>query len=378
MIIIKGITLHDGLGGVQRDVAIAFTDKIVEIGAHIKESKDDTVLTLKHHHVFPSFIDPLNYWGCIGPGWQDDDTSEKSDPVTPHLDIVDSFEPDNMAFQQLYHYGIGAAGISPGIGNVFGGKIAAFKTSGSGIEQTLIKANTGLRMSVSPSIKQTYGKRNVKPMTAMGIFALIREHFSQTQAYIKKDKKEHDLRYETLAQALSGKLPCFIHAEKEWQIINLLKLKETFGFKAIISGAYEITETLGKASDGIIMGDLTEVFKKNHRDINSDVINQLVAKGVPVAISSTSEMTASGKESLLWNALLYQKSGVDSAFILPMITSGPAKMMGLTTKGILKEGYDADLTVWTDNPFETFLATQSHFYSLGKQIDLEGGRKSCW
>ena len=58
------------------------------------------------------------------------DNDEKSDPVTPEMDVVYAFNGRAISVQQLPAYGITACGVAPSDNNVFGGQAAAFITDG--------------------------------------------------------------------------------------------------------------------------------------------------------------------------------------------------------------------------------------------------------
>ncbi|NLX62775.1 MAG: hypothetical protein GXZ06_09830 [Tissierellia bacterium] len=173
MLLIKAGTVHDGNGNIFENTDILIKNGIIEaIGNSIDIPENVEIYDAKGKVVFPGFIDSLNVWGAKGPGWEDDDLSELSDPVTPQMDVVYSFDQDSMYFQRVFEYGVTSAGLAPSTSNVLGGYMAVFKTYGDHPYKMLVKDKVGQVASISSKTKIAYGKRNICPMTKMGAVSL--------------------------------------------------------------------------------------------------------------------------------------------------------------------------------------------------------------
>ncbi|WP_406242680.1 hypothetical protein ACF3M2_01415 [Tissierella carlieri] len=102
MILIRGGTVHDGKGNILEDVDILIDGShIKDIRHSIEVSNDIEIFDARGKVIFPGFIESLNIWGCKGPGWGDDDLKEASDPITPDMNVVYSFDQDSMLFQRV-------------------------------------------------------------------------------------------------------------------------------------------------------------------------------------------------------------------------------------------------------------------------------------
>lgn len=216
-------------------------------------------------------------------------------------------------------------------------------------------------------------------MTRMGSFALLREVLRKAQIYADKVPQQRDFKLEALVPIVHREKPLFINAMKRFEIEAALRIKDEFQLRMVLCSAYEIDEHLRKDwSDlAIIMGDRTDFTSLRYRRIDTESINHLAESGVPVAISSFSDRCASGKESLLWNAQLYQKDGVKEEWILPMITSQPAKILGIEDLcGSLEVGKRADFCLWSENPLQSFRARLMDVYVGGKRVDQHP--HDCW
>ena len=171
MILIQKGTVHDGTGRIlaKTDILID-AGKIIQIGQNLKASGAQ-VIDAEGKCVMPGWIDPLSGWGTAAGRGQARDNDETSDPLTPQLDVVYAFDPDSMMYQELWGYGITAAGVAASNNNVLGGSAAVFKAYGRTTEAMCVKANAAMKGSVDEKVKQTYGPRNSAPLTKMGIFS---------------------------------------------------------------------------------------------------------------------------------------------------------------------------------------------------------------
>ena len=128
--LLKNAVIHDGLGHEFTGDLRIEDGLIVEVAEHIEGEGED----LGGAHVLPGFIDTLSKWGINGTAYEirpsSDDNDEKSDPVTPEMDVVYAFNGRAMTAQQLPAFGVTACGVMPSDNNVFGGQGAAFVTDG--------------------------------------------------------------------------------------------------------------------------------------------------------------------------------------------------------------------------------------------------------
>lgn len=383
MILIKGGTVHDGKGNVLKDTDILIDEgRIIDIGHGIDALDSAKVFDAKDKVVFPGFIESFNIWGAKGPGWKDDDLSELSDPVTPHMNVVYSFDQDSMMFQRVFEYGITSAAITPSTSNVLGGYGAVFKTYGKHPYEMLVKERIGMVASVTSSTKKSYGSRNVCPMTKMGAIALLKEALTKAMEYKEKEDREYDPKSEALQDIINGKKPLFVNCNTRSEMDAIeLGLKD-FPVDIVFTGAFGVNDKIGEISKkehSVILGDLTNALTPLNKHIDIEGVKKLMEDGVSVAISSCGDNMSSGKESLLWNAILCYKYGLDPDDVLRMITSVPAKILGVDNRiGSIEIGKDADIVIWTDNPIKTYSARVEATFINGENILNSRRENSCW
>ena len=101
--------------------------------------------------------------------------------------------------------------------------------------------------------------------------------------------------------------------------------------------------------------------------------------GCPIAISCGGNDITGGRESLLWNALFWVRHGLSPERAVSCITSVPADILGLSDRvGSIAPGLDADLSIWSDDPFVTYAARVQHVFLSGTDVFLKEVYPSCW
>lgn len=383
MTLIRGGKVYDGKGNILEDTDILMEGSTIkDIGQDIVVSEDTEIFDAKGKVVFPGFIESLNVWGCVGPGWGDDDLGEHSDPVNPEMNVVYSFDQDSMMFQRVFEYGITSAGIVPSTSNVLGGYAAVFKTYGKHPYEMLVKERVAMMSSISKAPKNLYGKRNVSPMTKMGAIALLEQALINAIEYGEKEDKDYDSKSEALQDIINGHVPLFVNCNTKAEMDAIELALRGFPVKIVFTGAFGIGDNTGSIMSNeysIILGDLANGMAAANDNVDFESIQKLIDEGIDIAISSGGDNMSSGKESLLWNAILCYKNGIDSEDVLKMITSIPAKILGVDSRvGSIEIGKDADIVIWSDNPIKTYAAKVEATFINGENILNARRVDSCW
>ena len=382
MIIIRNGNVHDGKGNVLNGYDILIKDRYIKkVDKLIKVEKEDIEkeIDAKGKEIFPGFIESLNIWGAMGPGWKDDDLKESSDPITPDLKVKYSFDQDSMNYQRVFEYGVTTAGITPTTSNVIGGQSSVFKTFGQHPYEMSVKEDNAMIASVSDASKKIYGPRKVKPMTKMGAFSLLKEALIKASKY---DGKEYNGKNEAMKKVSDKEIPLFINTNTKAEIDAVAHALKEFDIDIVYTGAFGLDLDVGnifRNKNDIILGDMTNAMSDFNKNIDFESIKAFLKDGINVAISSCGDLNASGKESLLWNAILAYKYGINSEDVLRMITSIPAKILKIDDKlGSIEEGKEADLSIWTNNPITSYNSQIEKVFIRGENILHARRDKSCW
>lgn len=381
MLLLKNGLIWDGLGNDPYKADILIVDGVIQEIASDIQCEEAKKIDIEGNMILPGFIDSLNVYGCRGPGWGDNDLVETSDPVLPNMNVVFSFDQDAMNFQEIYRYGVTAAGITPSPANVLAGKAAVFYSYGRHPYKMLIKEEIAQIASVTAAPKKTHGSQNKQPMTRMGSFSQISEMLTKAKGYLPENG--YDAKLDALQPVLSGKMPLFINCATRSEMKNVLHLMKEFPeIKVVLTGAFGLDFSFTEVEQGkvpVILGDLTDAFSPYGENVNFKDLNSLLQNGAKIACSSCGDSFASGKESLLWNGIQWYKNGIAANEVLKSMTSVPAEILGISERtGSIQVGKSADFVVWSDNPIKTYCAKVRSVYIKGESILDKEVYDSCW
>lgn len=381
MILIRNGNVHDGRGNKKVCDILVDGTKIKEVGTGLSHPQA-VIIEAAGLEVFPGFINTLNVWGVLGPEWNGDDKSEESNPVTPEMNIAYAFDHDGMNFQKVYTYGVTAAGIAPSPRNVISGQAAVYKTYGRSPYAMLVRERAAMIASVTRGVKKAYEKRDIAPMTRMGIFSLLAEQLEKAKRY-DRERDGYDAKNEAMQEVLGGRQPLFVNCATKAEIDAVFSVLKPYpNIRFVLTGAYGLDESKAELLQGTVMavmGDHTENFIESSTLTQFDKIIPMMESGAKIAIGCCGDGMTSGRESLLWNAILWRKQGLSSEKTIEAITSIPAEILGVSDRiGAIAPGMDADITIWSANPIETYEARILHAFISGEDILKKEAYQSCW
>ena len=102
-----------------------------------------------------------------------------------------------------------------------------------------LRRDIGMMASVTPNLKQIYGKNKVAPMTRMWIYTQLKDQLKKAGDYKEEPDKPKDAKLAALKRVIDGELPLFVSADSAlaaqhvWEIVRAypaLKLILVNGF----------------------------------------------------------------------------------------------------------------------------------------------------
>ena len=381
--ILKNAVIHDGLGRAFTGDLRIEDGLIAEVAAHIEGEGTD----LAGAHVLPGFIDTLSKWGINGTAYEirpsSDDNDEKSDPVTPEMDVVYAFNGRAITAQQLPAFGITACGVTPSDSNVFGGQAAAFTTDGVNGYRMCLKRGVALKASVAKDVKRVYGGRGVLPTTRMGIFEIFRSNLRKAAEYDpEKEGQEKNDKLAAIRAAIDGEMPLFIAADdaNDRQLVMDIvrpyeKMKVVFTMTSLLAES-----DLELDPERVSFIDQCACSDGDPRSMHKrfDILMKLMDKGMRVAVCAKMGHSYS-REWMLWEGMELTKHIADTEKVLPLLTSEPAKMLGIgDVTGSIEAGKRADLVIWSMDPLTDFRAKVLTTMIAGKTVYKEGDEMKCY
>jgi len=347
-----------GSKGVISKGTLLINEGLIEaVGENVKLPKDTEAWNVKGKVLIPGLIDAHTHLGLRqdGVGADQSDEDEIGDPVVPHIRALDAINPEDIAFRDALAGGVTTVGIMPGSYNVICGQPAAVKVVGRTVEEMLLRAPVGMKVSFGERPKGVYGGLKKNPMTRMGIAAILREALIRAQNYAANNNKgPRDLRQETLIPVLKRQIPLRAHAHRSDDIMTAVRIAKEFNVDLVIehgTDGYKVTSELSQARVPVVHGPWLKVrgnLEQSGR--NPEAPRMLMENKVLTAFSTDHPVIPI--QNLRMMAMTAVEQGVKPEAGLKAITIYPAQIMGIHERvGSLEKGKDADVVVLSGPPF---------------------------
>lgn len=316
--------------------------------------------------VTPGIVDSHTHLGIgeEGIGWEGEDYNEMTDPVTPHLRVIDGFNPEEQGLVDAYTGGVTCICAAPGSANVIGGQMIAVKTHGNVVDRMIVKNPVGMKAAFGENPKRVYSGQKKTPSTRMGTAATLREALVKAKNYKDKLDKgaadpdkapERDLKMEALVPVITGELPLRAHAHRADDIMTAIRIAEEFNLKLVIEHCTEGHRIAGELAQrgipAIVGPTLSNRSKIELKDKSWTTPIVLMKAGVKVALMTDHPVIPI--EQLRIAAALVAREGLTLDEAFRAITINPAEIAGIADRvGSLTEGKDADVVLWDGHPLE--------------------------
>ena len=394
-ILIKNASVYDGDGNEYTNTDILVQEGIiVAIGKDLPVTDDFKIIDATDKWVTPGIIDIHSHMGVYpAPGVStSSDGNEATSPVTADVWAEHSIWVQDPQYALALTGGVTSFHILPGSANLIGGRGVTVKN----LQRNTINsmkfpdAPHSLKMACGENPKRVYGNRGQAPSTRMGNAAGYRKSWIQAEGYLRKlveyqeksdDAKEleyaprRDLEMETLAGVLKGEILVHNHCYRAEEMATMIDIAKEFNYKitAFHHGveAYKIADLL--AENGICAALWADWWGFKHEaydmvQANIAIVDQ-AKNGTGCAIVHSDD--AIGIQHLNQEASKALSAGLRAGFdiskarAMKWITSNPAKAAGIYDQtGSLQVGKNADVVVWSKNPFSV--------YALAEKVIIDG------
>jgi imidazolonepropionase-like amidohydrolase len=382
MFAITGGNIYTMTNGIIKDGVILVKDnKILDIGEKLSIPDGYKIINADGSSVIPGLIDAHTHIGVLSEGLMqlDQDNNEMTDPITPHVRVIDSIDPFDPIFEEVLQAGITTVMIAPGSANPIGGQCSVVKTCGKTVEEMLMVEDAGMKFALGDNPKRVYGSQKKAPMTRMGVAAVIRETLQKANNYqIKKEEsrdkeekcfKDVDFKLEALQSVINGKVKARIHCHKASDIMTAIRISEEFDLDITLEHCTEgykiISEIARRKIPAVLSPLMNPRSKPETRNRSLEIAGQLANNGVLTVISTDGISLAT--RWLAINAGVCVSYGMKEEDALKAITINPAIVLGIADRvGSLEKGKDADIVIMKGHPLET--RTRTGTVILGGKI----------
>ncbi|TSB46200.1 amidohydrolase [Alkalicoccobacillus porphyridii] len=345
---------------IERATILVDHGEIKEVGTNVTIPSDATRIDLNGKFVTPGLIDVHTHLGVHTEGIGSDghDFNETSEISTPYIRSIDGLNPQDNGFAEARKHGVTTVQVLPGSANVIGGEITAVKTAGIIADQMVIKSPSGMKAALGENPKRIHGSKGRSAVTRMGVAGTLRKELMRAQDYNKAVQDgaiaTRDLGLEQLSKVIRREIPLRVHAHRADDIATIIRVKKEFNIDVTIEHCTEghlIPDYLKDHLVPIAVGPTMSAKSKQETANKAwETMVEFEKRGIPFAITTDHPVVTI--DHLLTTVKTAINYGVTEETALKAITSQAAAHIGLGEKvGSIKPGMDADLVIWSEQPF---------------------------
>jgi len=363
MILIKNGHIKPMVGAELENGCILLGDdgKIAAIGESLTAPEGAQIIDAEGRLVTPGCVEAHCHLGLHNEilRWEGADYNESTDPVTPQMRAIDSFNPMDGMLDNAIRGGVTTACAGPGSANVVGGTFTTVKLVGKRIDNMILTENAAMKCAFGENPKSAYGQNKKAPKTRMATAAMLRELLFKARDYKEaKDagkEPKFDMKLEAMLPVMRGEIPLKAHAHRADDIFTSIRIAKEFGVKLTLDHCTEgalIADELAKDGYPALVGpSFGNKTKPELRNKEFETVGKLHAAGVKVCIITDAPVITI--ENLPMCAGFAARAGLPMEEAWKAITINPAEILGVADRvGSLEVGKDADLVIWKDDPLK--------------------------
>ena len=366
--------------------------RIVAVGANVAVPADARRVDAAGKIVTPGFVNGATQLGVVEIGSVGDTRNANArgaEGIAASFVVTDGFNPRSTLLAPARQDGITTAVVVPGAGLIAGqaGVVDLASASGRDAASEMIR-----RSSAAMVVNLEFGggggeaaRPGGGPPARGETLGRLRELMSDARvyrrnraAYERGDSRELSARRADLVAllpVLDGQLPLLVVANKAADLEAALRLTREFGVRMIVgegAEAWQVADQLAAARVPVLTGAMnnipTSFSTLGQRQENAAL---LARAGVSIGIIGN----AGGGDEEAFNARnVRYEAGNAVAYGLPWeqalraVTLGPAEVFGVADRvGALVHGRDANVVVWSGDPFE-FATRAEHVFVRGREF----------
>jgi imidazolonepropionase-like amidohydrolase len=358
-LLIKNATVwtNEKEGRLENTDVLVKAGKIVRIGKNLDAGGAQT-------------IDGTGKW--LAPGIIDEHShiaafsiNEGAQSVTSEVRIADNLNPEDINIYRQLAGGVTSSHILHGSANTIGGQTQLIKLRW-GMTDTALKFRNWdpfIKFALGENVKRTTSTNNNRfPDTRMGVEEVLMDAFTRARDYQRQRKAapnatRRDLELDALVEILEHKRFITCHSYVQSEITALMRVADKFGFTVntfthILEG-YKVADKMkAHGSNASTFSDWW-AYKIEVTDAIAYNATIMQREGLNVCINSDDAEQARHLNQEAAKSVKYGGMSEEDAF--KMVTLNPARALHVADRvGSIKEGKDADIVLWSDNPLSIY------------------------
>ena len=368
-------------GEVARGTVVIRDGKIAAVGAGVQPPAGAQVIDAHGGIVTPGFVATNSLLGAVEISSLRNEVTVNTPQLSAAFDVQYALNPDSVVIPVARLGGITSAIVTPrparggetdddeGDSLTAGGDDSENSHELFAGQAAVIQLGRGQEPLVRAKVAQVTPFGEAGATVGGGArgaeIVLLKEALSDVRAYMRNKAAYDRAGYrqlalsradlEALIPVVEGRMPLIAVVNRASDIRAVLKLAREEKLKVILSGAAEGWRVAGEiAAAGVpvlVNPILDRPVSLESQGATLENAGRLEKAGVTVAIEG--QGGAHRAHEMRYNAGIAVANGMSPAGALAAITLNPAKIFGVANRiGSLEPGKDADLVIWSGDPFE--------------------------
>ncbi|MGH7474899.1 MAG: amidohydrolase family protein [Longimicrobiales bacterium] len=359
---------------IERGTVIISDGRIAAVGADAQPPAGAQVIDAAGKVVTPGFIDSFTQLGVVeigaAPGTVD--VASREDRITAAFNVVWGINPASTLIPIARTGGITRAVVAPNPGaSIIAGQGALIQLAGGRADEMVMRNPIAMFAILDEgAAERTGGARGVAMLRLREIFQDARDYAANRAAYDAGSRREYAasrLDLAALDPVLDGALPLVLGVDRASDILNALGLARDFGLQLVLSGAREgwlVADDIARAGVPVIVNPMSNLPDFDALSATLENAARLANAGVTVVFASFDAHNTRNLRQAAGNAVAY---GMPFDAALRAVTLAPAQLWGVADQvGTLEVGRQADVVVWSGDPFE-LLTHVEHVFIGGRE-----------
>jgi imidazolonepropionase-like amidohydrolase len=353
--------------------------RITAVGSNVAVPADAQRIDATGKIVTPGFVNSSTQLGVqeISAVRDTRDASARGkDNIAAAFTVWDGLNPNSVMLAPARKEGITSFVVMP-TGGLVAGQAALVDVVPGTTTDMVIRAPVAMVAEIGDAQEagvQSRGELLVKLRELLEdtrFFETHREAFDRAQT---RPFSASRLDLQAMIPVIEGRLPLVVNVDREADIDAAMRIAREFNIKLIIGGgaeAWMMADRLAAAHIPVLTGAMNNIpsgfASLGQRQENAALLNKA---GVPVALIGNS---GGGDEEAFNVRNLKQEAGNAVAYglawenALRAVTLTPAEVFGVSDRvGSLQPGREANVVVWSGDPFE-FSTRAEHVFVRGRE-----------
>ena len=351
-ILIKSGQINDGLGNSFIGDILIVDEKIVEVGKFLNSSSAK-IIEAKGKPVTPGLISPISNIGVVEINALDVTNDDSPDFFGPGFSVFNAFNPHSTLIPWNRSNGVTSSISTPGYSSQIFKGMGSFYLLDGDID---ITGNADVAMYARLGAVGGSRAETIQIMESMFELALNKDELELEELLGTTFASSMDMQLQdiqALSRVVNREIPLVLEVNRAIDILQALRLKNDYDLELVLMSVEEaplvLDQILASGVSVIIdpMDNIPDSFDELASNIKLGGI--LSNAGIKVMFSTQRShnyhLMRQGAGNAVAHGMTYQ-AGISG------MTSIVADVFNIQDRGSIKEGYFADIVIWSEDPLE--------------------------